>query len=182
VFGHVPLFVLTQSLSVVPEKIAQMQIASGALFPPPAAAAASPSSAPAAAAASHHDHTLFPPGETGPSPDESCMQPLCEVVHILTRTLARKLIVGIVVPPPTPSAPLLLRPLDARLPPFTIDPAPLPALLSASSCHVTSALLSATFLDWPHTHQRPHAQLQVPPTSTPFPTLFRFTIPPGCSR
>ncbi len=102
----------------------------------------------------------FPPGECAPSSDESCMQPLCEVVAIISRALARKLIVGIIAPPQSPSDPFLLRPLDTRLPTFIIDAAALPDLLSSASCTLQSALLSATFADWNQMEQRPRAQLQ----------------------
>lgn len=130
-----------------------MQLASGA---PPATAAA----ARGARRVSFGGDLQFQPGESAPSPDETCMQPLCEVVAIITRALSRKLVVGVVVPSPSQSEPLLLRPLDTRLPSFVIDPAALPGMLSSASCSMHSALLSATFLDWNHTEQYPRAVLQ----------------------
>jgi exoribonuclease R len=102
----------------------------------------------------------YPPGESAPSPDESCMQPACEVVAVITRALARKLVVGVAVPPSSPGDSFLLRPLDIRLPPFVIDAAALPDLLSSASCSVQSALLSATFSDWDPSESRPRAVLQ----------------------
>ncbi len=145
-----------------------MQIASGAL---PAAPASAPASASASAsavsgvrrvsfAADEAETRQFPCGELAPSADESCMQPLCEVVAIVSRALSRKLIVGIIEPPLSSSDHFILRPLDTRLPSFIIDAAALPDLLSSASCTMQSALLSATFLDWNHLEQRPRAQLQ----------------------
>ncbi len=152
------------SVSAISERIAQMQIASGAL---PAASASASASASAGSgvrrvsfAADEAETRQFPCGELAPSADESCMQPLCEVVAIVSRALARKLIVGIIEPPMSSSDHFILRPLDTRLPSFMIDATALPDLLSSASCSMQSALLSATFLDWNHLEQRPRAQLQ----------------------
>jgi exoribonuclease R len=154
-----------------------MQISSAS--PPSSASAAGGRRVSFAAEDGDSDAGRYPPGETAPSADESCMQPLCEVVAIVSRALSRKLVVGIIVPPPSSSHPLLLRPLDSRLPSFVIDAAALPGLshyhcisviaersffrpglLSSSSCAMQSALISATFTDWSHLEQRPRAQLQ----------------------
>lgn len=105
------------------------------------------------------DDGQYPPGEVAPSADESCMQPMCQVVAILSRALSRKLIVGVVVPP-SHADPMLLRPLDSRLPSFVIDAAVIPDLLSSASCTMQSALLSATFSEWNHLEPRPRALLQ----------------------
>jgi exoribonuclease R len=144
------------SVSAISEKIAQMQIASGAQ----SAASAAGGVRRVSFAGEEAGDSQFPPGECAPSADESCMQPLCEVVAIVSRALSRKLIVGIIAPPATSSDPFLLRPLDTRLPSFIIDAEALPDLLSSASCTVHSALLSATFADWNQIEQRPRAQLQ----------------------
>jgi exoribonuclease R len=142
-------------VSAISEKIAQMQIASGEK----PAAASSGGGRRVSFATDEGDADQYAPGEVAPSEDESCMQPMCEVVAILSRALSRKLIVGIVVPP-SHANPMLLRPLDSRLPSFAIDAAVIPDLLSSASCTMQSALLSATFHEWNHLEPRPRALLQ----------------------